>query len=242
MKIVADLHTHTNVSHHAVSTFEEMVAGAKRAGHIAIAITNHAKEIGDGAHDWHFGIFRYTPKIIDGIAIIGGGEANIRLDGTIDIDKKSHIHHLDYLIASMHEQTFKSSDPEIIENAYLEVLKNQYVTTLGHIGTPKYKFNYENVISKCNEYKKIIEINSGSFKSRIGSYNNCIEIANLCKKYSVPVAITSDAHISYSVGDVEKGIKLVEEIEFPKELIINSSFENLQKYFLDYKGIDIFNR
>lgn len=241
MNIVADLHTHTNVSHHAVSSFEEMIAGAKRQGHIAIAITNHSLELGDGAHNWHFGIFRYVPRVIEGICIIGGAEANIRTDGSIDVGEHNHVRDLDYVIASIHDQTFKSTDSEVIERAYQKVLENPYVNTLGHIGTPKYKFNYENIISKCNQYKKIVEINCGSFESR-GSYANCSEVLSLCKKHKVPVAITSDAHISYSIGSVEKGIKLAQDLEFPQDLIINISKENLQKYFLEYRGIDIFNR
>lgn len=240
MKIIGDLHTHTNVSQHALSTFEEMLSSAVKKGHKALAITNHTAGIGDGANKWHFGIFRYTPKIIDGVAIIGGAEANILVDGSIDIE--SHIEDLDYIIASMHEQVFKSHDSDIIENAYLNVLKNKYVNTLGHIGNPRYKFNYENIISKCNEYGKIIEINSGSFNSRKGSFENCRDIIKLCKKYSVPIALTSDAHTSYAVGEVDKSIELALEIEFPQELIINASVENLQEYFIKYRGFDIFNR
>lgn len=241
LKIVADMHTHTNVSHHAVSSLEEMIAGAKRAGHKAIAITNHAKDLTDGAHDWHFGIFRYIPRVIEGVYIIGGAEANIKIDGSIDIDEKSHANNLDYIIASIHDQTFKSTDKSIIENAYMQVLKNPFVNALGHIGTPRYEFEYENIISKCNEYKKIVEINCGSFKSR-GSYSNCKQILNICKKHKVPIAISSDAHISYSVGDVSKGIELILESEFPQELIINKSLESLQEYFLNYRGFDLLNR
>lgn len=243
MNIIADLHTHTSVSHHAVSSFEEMVAGAKRQGHKAIAITNHAREIGDGAHDWHFGVFRYIPKTIDGIAIIGGGEANIRTDGTIDIDETNHALDLDYIIASIHDQTFKSTDALVIEKAYQKVLENPLVNTFGHIGTPKYKFNYETIVSQCNKYKKIIEINCGSFESRKGSIDNCREILKLCKKHSVPIALTSDSHISYTIGAVEKGIALVKEVDYPQNLIINISEQNLRNYFREYRGIDdIFNR
>ncbi|MFI3114581.1 MAG: PHP domain-containing protein [Clostridia bacterium] len=241
MDIVADLHTHTNVSHHAVSTFEEMVAGAKRKGHIAIAITNHAKDMPDSAHDWHFGMFRYIPKVIEGIFIIGGGEANIRNDGSIDLTKENYVHTLDYVVASMHDRVFTKTDRTDIENAYLKVLENPYVTTLGHIGTPKFKFDYEKIISKCNEHKKIVEINCGSFESR-NSYGNCEQILLLCKKHRVPIALSSDAHISYAIGNVEKGIELVEKHDFPLELIVNISRENLKKYFIEYKNIDIFNR
>ena len=41
MNIIADLHTHTLVSHHAYSSLEEMVAGAGRSNLRAIAITDH---------------------------------------------------------------------------------------------------------------------------------------------------------------------------------------------------------
>ena len=39
MQIVADLHTHTNVSSHAYSTLAEIVHAAKEAGMLAIALT-----------------------------------------------------------------------------------------------------------------------------------------------------------------------------------------------------------
>lgn len=240
MKIIADLHTHTNVSQHAVSTIEEMIAGAKRANLLAIAFTNHGSDSKDGATKSHFKMYSYLPKEIDGITVIGGAEANLRIDGTIDID--SSLSHLIYVIASIHDETFKSTNQEVIENAYLQALKIPYLNTLGHIGNPKYKFDYEKVISKCNEFGKIIEINNGTFSSRKGSYENCVEITRLCKKYEVPIAITSDAHISYAVGKFDTVLEIVKQNEYPKELIINHSKENLKNYFLKYRGVDIFNR
>ena len=41
MQIIADLHTHTNVTDHAFSTLTEMVQAAHDMGLKAIAITNH---------------------------------------------------------------------------------------------------------------------------------------------------------------------------------------------------------
>lgn len=242
MKIIAELHSHTNVSHHAVSTFEEMLAGAKRKDALAIAITNHGPKLSDGAMNWHFGVYSYLPKMIDGIAIIGGAEANILNDGSIDIDETCAVSKLDYVIASMHDSTCTLTDEEDILNAYLRVLENPYVSCIGHMGTPRYKYDYEKVISKMNEYGKILEINSGSFTSRVGSYENCIEIAKLCKKHNVKVAVTSDAHSSYHILDTNKSVELLENIGFDESQVINSSKENLQKYFLAHKGIDIFNR
>lgn len=244
MKIIADLHTHTNVSHHALSTFEEMIAGAKRAGHKAIAITNHTNPLGDGAHEWHFTVYNQIPKIIDGIAIIAGCETNIYTDGSVDLDKSMQRgKKLDYVIASIHEPVFGlDSTYDEITNVMQNILENPNINTFGHLGDPRYKFDYEKIISKCNEYNKVVEINSGSEFSRKGSDVNCLEIIKLCKKHNVQIALTSDSHISYTVGRIDMGARFVKEVEYPLELIINATEENLRNYFLKQSGIDIFNR
>lgn len=52
----------------------------------------------------------------------------------------------------------------------------------------------------------------------------------MCKKYNVPIILGSDAHISYSVGGFEFCEGIIKEIDFPEELVVNSSIEMLQKY------------
>ena len=90
--------------------------------------------------------------------------------------------------------------------------------------------DYEAVVKKAKEKGKIIEINNHSFKVRAGSGENCREIALLCKKYAVPVVISTDAHFSPEVGFVPNSIKLMEEIDFPEELILNTSLKKLCDY------------
>ena len=74
MQIVADLHTHTNVSSHAHSTLAEIVHAAKEAGMLAIALTNHGPAMDDGPHQWHFGNLNILPRVMDGVTIIRGME------------------------------------------------------------------------------------------------------------------------------------------------------------------------
>ena len=76
----------------------------------------------------------------------------------------------------------------------------------------------------------IIEINNHSFRVRAGSDVNCKQIALLCKKYSVPVVLSTDAHFSQEVGEVPNSIRLMEEIDFPVELILNTSLKKLCDY------------
>ena len=119
-------------------------------------------------------------------------------------------------------------------------MKNPYVNTFGHLGNGLFPFDYEKIISQCNQWGKIVEINNHSFVVRQGSLDNCREIALLCKKYRVPVVITTDAHISFDIGVCGNSIALLNEIEFPEELIINIDLNRLRDYFLATKGLDIF--
>ena len=70
MQIVADLHTHTNVTDHAFSTLTEMVQAAHDRGLKAIAITNHGPTNPDGPHEWHFSNLNLIPRKINGVTVI----------------------------------------------------------------------------------------------------------------------------------------------------------------------------
>lgn len=240
MNIIADLHTHTCVSQHAHSTLVEMCKGARKAGHVAIGITDHAPAMKDGAMDWHFQSFELNiPRMLEGIFVLRGAEANIlQPDGRLDLEDYV-LDTLDYVVASIHNETFLERDPFRITEILLETLKNDRIDILGHMGSPIFKFDYEAIISKCNEYDKVVEINNNSFYARKGSKENCYEIAKLCKKYDVPISLNSDSHFYLNVGKVDRASEIVESVNFPKELVINHSLDNLNDYFLRKKHINI---
>ncbi|MEG1781992.1 MAG: phosphatase, partial [Oscillospiraceae bacterium] len=54
------------------------------------------------------------------------------------------------------------------------------------------------------------------------------KIALACKKYGCKIAINSDAHSMYKIGDVQKVADMIEDIDFPKELIINADWQQLK--------------
>lgn len=54
---------------------------------------------------------------------------------------------------------------------------------------------------------------------------------NLCKKYKVKVILGSDAHISYAVGKFPNCEKLLKEINFPDELVINYNEAHIIEFF-----------
>lgn len=231
IKITVDTHTHTNVSDHAFSTLEENLAAAKRKGLEGIAMTNHGPDLGDGAVWFHFFSQRNLPKYIEGVRLLTGAEADIMdEEGKLDIEDK-FLKNLEVVIASFHTPCFPPNSPkEVVTKAWLNTLDNENVDVLGHMGDGRYMCDYEAVVKKAKETGKIIEINNHSFRARAGSGENCKEIALLCKKYSVPVVLSTDAHISFDIGEVPNSISLLEEIEFPEELILNTSLKKLCDY------------
>ena len=239
MQIVADLHTHTIASTHAYSTVSEMARGAKARGLIAIAITDHGPDMTDGPHEWHFSNLDILPRQIDGVTVIRGIEFNIRPGGVLDQISEKSLRPVEFALASFHENCFAPSTKAMHTEALEAGLYDPRVNALGHPGNAHYDFDQEYIISRCNEFGKLVEINSNSFAIRQGSKENCTAIARLCKQYEVPIVVNSDSHIENRVGYVDNAMAMLEEIGFPEELIVNSSRERLDTYFRS-RGLQLF--
>ena len=233
---VADLHTHTMVSPHAYSTLTENATAAAARGLLAVATTDHGPKIADGNHPWHFGNMRILPEHIAGVRHLCGAEVNVcDFNGTLDLSD-DRLSVLDIVIASMHDGVMPEGTPGEITAAWLKVAENPHVDIIGHCGTPRYAFDYEKVIPVFAEYGKIVEINAGTFRVRKKSVENCAAIVRSCAKHGVAVVVNSDAHYLSQVGDLASAVALLEEVGFPKELVINSSQERFEA-FLQTKGL-----
>lgn len=224
MNYLSDLHTHTVISGHAYSTFLENVNFCAENNIKILGTSEHAPTMPGAPHRWYFGNMRVLPRVINGVTILKGCEANILdTEGTIDIGGND-ILHLDYLIASFHEPVFSPRSKEENTSAFINTIdKNSKVYILGHLGNPIYELDYEAIVKKCKENDILIEINSSSLsgKSRKGSEIYCKEVAKLCKKYGTKIILSSDAHICFDIGNFDAGIKMLKDIDFPEELIMN---------------------
>lgn len=235
MKILVDTHTHTNCSAHAYGTIVENLKAAKDHGLEMLCMTNHGPEIPDGAHIYQFYTMYELPDEVDGVKLLKGAEANImNVNGDLDIPEFL-IKKMDLLIASMHDACFPSTTIEDHTNAWLNVIKNPYVTILGHSGNPDYPYDYERVIKSAKEHNKCIEINNHSFCTREGSTENCKRIAKICKDTGTNIVVSSDAHTSFNVGVFDNAIKILEEIDFPEALIMNLNAERFSNYLREFR-------
>ena len=224
MKYLSDLHTHSIVSGHAYSTLLENINYCAEKGIKILGTSEHAPTMPGAPHYWYFGNMKVVPRVINGVTILRGCEANILdIDGSLDMTDESS-RNLDYMIASFHEPVFKPKSKEENTAAILNVMdKYDKVEILGHLGNPNYELDYEEIEKKAKEKNIMIEINNSSLlgSSRVGSDVNCKKVALLCREIGTKVILTSDSHINTCIGVFNKGIELLEEIQMPKELVMN---------------------
>lgn len=236
MIIAADMHTHTVASTHAYSTVKEMAEEAAAKGLKAIAFTDHTPASTDGPHIWHFHNLRKAlPRELFGVKLVYGAEASITdFEGNIDLAPEE-CKLLDWVIASFHKSSLLPGTYDQHTQMYLNLAENDTVDVIGHCANVICPFDYEKCLKKFKEYNKLVEINESTILWK-GTRQNYIEIIKICKKYEIPVIINTDAHFYSIVGNVEESEKLIEELDFPKSLIINSDWDMLKEYIENKHG------
>lgn len=231
MSFPVDPHTHTIACSHAYSTLGEYIAEAKRKGISLFANTDHGPRMPDAPHPWHFINLRVIPRIVDGVGILRGIEANIRdMDGTLDLpgDVPGG---LDLVLAAFHEPVFAPRSSEEHTRALINTMKRGQADIIAHPGNPNFPIDIEAVIQAAVEYDVAIEINNSSFSvSRKGSKPYCRAIAEAARDLGATLVMGSDAHFAASLGDFTEAFELIQEVGFPQERLLNTS----PRVFLDF--------
>lgn len=239
MQLIADMHMHTIASTHAYSTLGEMLHAASQRGLYAAAITDHGTRMPGAPGKWYFENLRIIPRILEGVLVLRGQETDVLdLDGNTDLTE-TDAKVLDWVVASIHRPIFPKSGVcvESVTNAWLNIAKNPKVNVIGHSGTAKYAYDYEKVLPEFAREGKLVEMNEGTFLSRPDSVSNCVTIMKLCKKYGVPVIVDSDSHFYTQVGRCENCLRILREIDFPEELVVNSDVGRFRDYLRRYTHV-----
>lgn len=238
MRIAADLHCHTLASGHAYSTVEEVIRAAAAAGLDAVAITDHGPAMPANLSRWYFENMRVFPDQMLGVEIFRGIEANIIDDiGTLDADEDM-MKNLNFAVASCHTVTIAGPDAGYYTSACIGAMKNPKVNVIGHPDDGRMPVNYIELVRAAAETSTLLELNNHSLSAlapRQNSQANLRELLGLCRKQGVPVVVSSDAHISFSVGRFDNSLALIKEMDFPEDLVANTSLEKLKSH-LRLKG------
>lgn len=233
IKDILDIHTHTIASGHAYSTIRENAKAAAEKGLELLAITEHAPRMLGSCGPIYFQNLRVVDRSAFDVELLLGVELNI-LDeqGRIDLEGRT-LKQMDIAIASLHIPCINPGSREYNTEACIQAMKNPYVNILGHPDDSRYPVDYRALVQAAKENEVLLELNNSSLRpdgSRKDAKGLDIEMLKLCVEYEAPIVIGSDAHVDVDVGRHDKALQLLEEIDFPEELVVNRSTGELKKY------------
>ncbi len=219
-----DVHTHTVMSGHAYSTLQEMVAAAQQKNLDILGITEHAPGIPGTCNPIYFRNLHVVPRQFGNLRLLLGAELNI-LDtkGTLDLDEY-YYKMLDIRIAGIHLLCWEGGTVEENTQGMINAIRNPWTQIISHPGDGTAELLFEPIVLAAKESKTLLEINNSSLnpnRNKETALRNNLEILRLCKRYEVPVVLSSDAHISYAIADYSFIWPLLQETEFPDQLIMN---------------------
>ena len=230
-QIVADLHTHSVCTSHAYQTVNEMAAGAKEKGLCALAITDHGPAMPDAPHSWHFGNWNVLPRVVSGVAMLYGAEANVMdIFGGLVLPQCT-LEKMDWVIASIHSPCLPGNlTRKEADRLWRAVAENPLVDCIGHSEQECYRYDYDILTKVFARNQKVVELNGHSFVCRKDGIPNLRALIKACYNSGCRIALDGDAH---SVGTLGENADLLwnmlDEIGFPEELVINAGRENLVK-------------
>ena len=226
MHFVLDVHCHTVASGHAYSTVNENAAYAASIGLTHIGIADHGPAMPGGTHLFTFTNQWILPDYMHGVRVLKGAEVNIiGHDGKLDLPDKL-LHRMDFTIASFHRGTYPPTDKATHTHALIKAMENPAVSIIGHPGDIHFDIDIQAVITAAARTGTIIEINNQSLNPQSVRYNGDDvqrQIIALCKKYKVPVLVSSDAHMSTHIGNMDKAKALVEAAALPESQVLNTN-------------------
>ena len=262
-----DIHTHTLYSQHAYSTIAENVYWAAERGLQVLGSADHFSSMTTPAPEdlrsYQFFINQDVwPRVWNGVLVLRGAEVDIvsvegELHGQstpVDLNisgkpfKSEHTlfwlvtRNLDYLVASVHDPSFAvGASLAQTTQMYLNALENEKVFMLGHTGRSGVPFDVDEVLKAAKAKHKIIEINNHSLAGEVksGNWDTCRHIAERCAELGVGIGVSTDAHIAMDIGKFDYARALLEEIHFPRELIVTRSREALLEQMAKAKVCDL---
>ncbi|MBC3943698.1 phosphatase [Erwinia persicina] len=235
-----DLHMHTVASTHAYSTLRDYVLQAQTCGVKLLAITDHGPDMADAPHYWHFVNMKVWPRLVDGVGILRGIEANIKnVQGEIDCSGPM-LDSIDIIVAGFHEPVLPPQDKATNTEAMIATMANGLVHIISHPGNPKYPIDIQAVAEAAAKYDVALELNNSSFTtSRLGSEPNCRAVAAAVRDAGGRLALGSDSHTAFTLGNFDHCLRIMREVDFPEDRVLNVTPRRLLDFLTLRTGREI---
>ena len=252
--IIADMHTHTIYSKHAFSTLKENLDAAIMNGMKYIACTDHCyantlTTIGEKNELARLSLInRVNPY--HGTTVISSMEFNLTKGYCASIRHVCMREVIKYKPFGLHSWFYNIPNMEVddLMKLFAYATKTYRCNAFAHIEREidkmshgKYKHmegvpdEVKTVLRKIVEYAKahdiLLEVNESSIKDDgCGNYDRMRYWLSLAKDNGNRIVLGSDAHFCEEVGVFTNSIALLNELQYPRELIINCNEDEIKKF------------
>jgi putative hydrolase len=243
MRIQVDLHVHTVASGHAFSTVMEIAREASMRGLRAVGISDHGPALPGGPHLYHFSALRFLPRMMEGVRILRGVEANLVNDkGGVDIPGET-LSRLDYAMVGFHEGCgLRPSSAKKNTRALVAAMETGRIRVITHPENPAFPVDVTVVVRAALDLAVALEINNSSFgQARSGSAEAAPEFAAEAARVGAPVCLSSDAHVACQIGQVDAAWKVASAAGVQPDQVVNRTLEGLTR-FLGLEEADLRRR
>lgn len=227
-----DIHTHTIASGHAYGTIREMAAAAAERGLDLLGISEHGPGIPGTCNPIYFCNLPDVPRRLYGVEMVHGCEANVLDDGAFSLPQRS-LKCLDYIIVGIHLLCYRDAGPEKNTDNLISCMEHEKVRFVSHPDSDRMPVQYERLVRAAKELHVALEVNNSSLRrpeKRPGCVKNYKEMLELCRRYDVPIIVSSDAHDPSAVGRFDAALALLNETAFDKRLILNTDVERFKRF------------
>jgi DNA polymerase (family 10) len=215
--IRGDLHSHSTWSSDGKNTIEEMAREAKRLGRSYIAVTDHSHYLRDGRLEAQSKEIDKVQKTLGRFKLLKGVEANIRADGSVDVDDEV-LADRDWVMASIHS----GFDKDLTERV-LSAMDNPNVDCIGHLTGRKLNrrepadVDLERVVERALETGTFLEINAQPDRLDLRDAH-----ARLAGEAGVKIVISSDSHEIPALSNLEFGVAQARRAWLGPDQILNT--------------------
>lgn len=227
--LCGDLHCHSDWDGGS-NSIEELADAAMARGYRYIGIADHTKFL-KIEHGLDEAALEKRNKHIDKLnaklekegksfKILKGCEANIMVDGSIDIADEA-LKKLDFVIAGVHSAM--KMDKVAMTKRITKAMENQNVDIISHPTgrilkrRDEYPVDFEKLLKTAKDTKTILEINSYPERLDLNDYN-----IRRAKSAGVKMAINTDAHLADQLRFIELGIAQARRGWAQKSDIVNA--------------------
>lgn len=226
--MLGDLHMHTTETD-GRNTILEMVEAAKARNYRYIAITDHSQAVTvaggmtPNRFEAQIAQIREINQELEDFRIYSGIEVDILKDGSLDMDHDL-LRETDWVVASVHSH-FNLPKEEMTARV-IRAVESGLVHCLGHAtgrilgGRDGYDLDIGQVMDACAAHGVAMEINGSTGRLDLNA-----DLARMAHDRGVKIVLTSDAHSTRGLEDLDFALQQARRAGLTKADIINTAPE-----------------